>query len=133
MSDKKTIGIYLEETVIKDIDNTISRANCSSRNEFIRAAIRFYIAHLQRQDYSDILTPAYESVINARIADTEERIARIIFKQAVELSMMMHVVAATNDISEDKLGELRRQCVAETSKINGQYKFEDAVRYQHGG
>lgn len=133
MSDKKTIGIYLEESVIKDIDNTISRANCSSRNEFIRAAIRFYIAHLQRQDYSDILTPAYESVINARIADTEEQIARIIFKQAVELSMMMHVVAATNDINEDKLGELRRQCVAETSKINGQYKFEDAVRYQHGG
>ncbi len=133
MSDKKTIGIYLEESVINDIDNTISRANCSSRNEFIRAAIRFYIAHLQRQDYSDILTPAYESVINARIADTEERIARVIFKQAVELSMMMHVVAATNDISENKLDELRRQCVAETSKINGQYRFEDAVRYQHGG
>ena len=133
MSDKKTIGIYLEETVIKDIDKTMSRANCSSRNEFIRAAIRFYIAHLQRQDYSDILTPAYESVINARISDTEERLARVIFKQAVELSMMMHVVAATNDISENKLDELRRQCVAETSKINGQYRFEDAVRYQHGG
>ena len=133
MSNKKTIGIYLEESVIKDIDNTISRTNCSSRNEFIRAAIRFYIAHLQRQDYSDILTPAYESVINARIFDTEERIARVIFKQAVELSMMMHVVAATNDISENKLDELRRQCVAETSKINGQYRFEDAVRYQNGG
>ena len=133
MSDKKTIGIYLEESVIKDIDNTISRANCSSRNEFIRAAIRFYITHLQSQDYSGILTPAYESVINARIADTEERIARVIFKQAVELSMMMHVVAATNDISENKLDELRRQCVAEASKINGQYRFEDAVRYQHGG
>ncbi len=132
MSDKKTIGIYLEESVIKDIDNTLSRTNCSSRNEFIRAAIRFYIAHLQRQDYSDILTPAYESVINARISDTEERIARVIFKQAVELSMMMHVVAATNDISENKLSELRRQCISETSKINGQYRFENAVRYQNG-
>ena len=54
MSGKKTIGIYLEESVINDIDNTISRANCSSRNEFIRAAIRFYIAHLQRQDYRKI-------------------------------------------------------------------------------
>ena len=133
MSDKKTIGIYLEESMIKYIDNTISRANCASRNEFIRVAIRFYITHLQRQDYSDILTPAYESVINARIADTEERIARVVFKQAVELSMMMHVVAATNDISENKLDELSRQCVAETSKINGQYRFEDAVRYQNGG
>ena len=133
MNDKKTIGIYLDESIVGDIENAMLRENCTSRNEFIRAAIRFYIAHLQRQDYSDILTPAYESVINARIADTEERIARVLFKQGVELSMMMHVVAATNDISENKLGELRRQCVAELSRINGAYRFDDAVRYQKGG
>ena len=133
MKDKKTFGIYLDEAVIGDMEQAMQRTNCSSRNEFIVEAIRFYIAHLQRRDYSDILTPAYESVINARIADTEERIARVIFKQAVELSMMMHVVAATNDISENKLGELRRQCVAELSRINGACKFEDAVRYQKGG
>ena len=133
MKDKKTFGIYLDETMIGDMEQAMQRTNCSSRNEFIVEAIRFYIAHLQRRDYNDILTPAYESVINARIADTEERIARVIFKQAVELSMMMHVVAATNDISEDKLGELRRQCVAELSRINRSCKFEDAVRYQKGG
>ena len=37
----------------------------------------------------------------------ENRMASLIFKLAVELSMFMHVTAATNEIDEESLSRLR--------------------------
>ena len=132
MTDKTSIGLYIDRTVIQDIDSVLNRTNCLSRNEFITEAIRRYITFLKREDYSDILTPAYESAIGAKIAVTENHIARVLFKQSVELSMLMHVVAGAFDIDEDNLDRLRGMCVDEVSKLGGKFKFEDAVRIQKG-
>ena len=78
------------------------------------------------------MTPALESVIAGKIGDTENRLARVLFKQGVELAMLMHVVAAANDIREQDLDALRKLCVDEVSRLGGKYKFDDAVRFQKG-
>ena len=130
MNDKTSVGLYIDKLVLDDVASVMKQTNCKSRNEFITEAIRFYIAFLNRKNYSDILTPAYESVITARIGDTENRIARVIFKQSVELAMMMHIVAANNDVDQQALSELKKLCVDEVSRLGGRYKFEDAVRFQ---
>ena len=132
MTDKTSIGLYIDRTVIQDIASVLNRTNCLSRNEFITEAIRRYITFLKREDYSDILTPAYESAIGAKIATTENHIARVLFKQSVELAMMMHVVAGAFEIDEDNLERLRGMCVDEVSRLCGRFKFEDAVRIQKG-
>ena len=132
MTDKTSIGLYIDRTVIQDIDSVLNRTNCLSSNEFITEAIRRYITFLKREDYSDILTPAYESAIGAKIATTENHIARVLFKQSVELAMMMHVVAGAFEIDEDNLERLRGMCVDEVSRLCGRFKFEDAVRIQKG-
>lgn len=62
----------------------------------------FYIAWFNCEDNSKVLTPALESVISSRIGDTENRLARILFKMVVEQTMMMHVVAGTNEIDAVK-------------------------------
>lgn len=132
MNEKTSVGLYIDRSVLKDIETAMIKTNCTSRNEFITEAIRFYISFLKKENYSDILTPVYESVINARISDTENRLSRVLFKQGVELAMLMHVVAATNDIDEEQLGKLRKLCVDEVSRNSGRYKFDDAVKFQKG-
>ena len=127
-NDSKRIGLYINQDLLKACDNAISRTNATSRSEFISNTIEFYIAWLN----SKMLTPALESVISSKIIDTEDRIARVLFKQGVELAMLMHVVAATNDITEDQLRDLRKICVDEVKRNSGKYKFDDAVRFQKG-
>ena len=127
MSEKTFTGLYLDRELLDDIARELSEANCRTRNEFINKAIRFYIAHLHCRNNSEVLTPALESVVAARIQDTEYRLARVLFKQGVELAMMMHVVAATNEIELEELGELRRLCVEEVSKLGGRVGCDDAV------
>ena len=131
-NDSKRIGLYINQDLLKICDNAISRTNATSRSDFISNAIEFYIAWLDSKNTTKILTPALESVIGSKILDTEDRIARVLFKQGVELAMLMHVVAATNDITESQLKELRKICVEEVKRNSGKYKFEDAFRFQKG-
>lgn len=131
-NDSKRIGLYINQDLLKTCDNAISRTNATSRSDFISNAIEFYIAWLDSKNTTKILTPALESIIGSKILDTEDRIARVLFKQGVELAMLMHVVAATNDITENQLKDLRKICVEEVKRNSGKYKFEDAFRFQKG-
>lgn len=60
------------------------------------------------------------------------RIGTVLFKQAVEIDMMMHVTAATNDIDEGILSKLRGECVQEVKSSLGRISFDSAVRIQKG-
>ena len=126
------IGIYIDKQLLSRCDAAIPAANARSRSELISDALELYLAWLHNKDASKVLTPALESVIAGKIGDTENRLARVLFKQGVELAMLMHVVAAANDIRDQDLDALRKLCVDEVSRLGGKYKFDDAVRFQKG-
>lgn len=125
-------GIYIDKELLHKCDEEIKKTNARSRSEFIADAIEMYIAWLDSKDMSKVLTPALESVIGAKILDTENRLARVLFKQGVELAMLMHVVAANSDVDQSDLNDLRKLCVEEVSRLSGRYKFDDAVKFQKG-
>ena len=79
-----------------------------------------------------MLTPALESVIGSKIALTEDRINRIVFKLGVEVAMMNNILAATHSIDADNMDALRRYCTDEVASIGGKYRLEEAVKYQQG-
>ena len=132
MAEKAFTGVYTDKATFAKINAALPTANCRTRNEFINKAIQFYLTYLNNQSSSEFLTPALESVIAGKIGDTENRIARVLFKQSVELAMMMHIVAGTNDVQPEDLNKLRKLCVDEVSKLGGKYTFEDVVRFQQG-
>ncbi len=120
----------MDRELVRGVDEAIVKTSARSRSEFISDALEFYIAWLHSEETGKVLTPALESVISGRIGDTENRIARVLFKQSVELAMLMHVVAATHSIRPEDVEALRKMCVGEVSKINGKFHFDDAVRLQ---
>lgn len=61
---------------------------------------------------------------------TEQRLARLLFKVAVELGKLSHMTAAMNDVDDETLRNLHAMCVNEVRKINGIIDYEDAVEYQ---
>ena len=128
----KRIGVYISEELLDQCDAAVEKSGVDSRSEFICDAIMHYIAVINMQESSRVLTPALESVIGSKIALTEDRINRIMFKLGVEVAMMGNIIAATHDIDEDSLSALRRFCTNEVAAIGGKYSFEDAVEFQKG-
>ena len=68
--------------------------------------------------------------VKAEIKGTEQRLARLLFKVAVELGKISNMLAAMNDVDEETLRQLQGMCVNEVRKINGIISYEDAVRFQ---
>ena len=131
-NNSNIIGVYINNELLARCDAAMEKTNTDSRSEFIREAIEHYIAVLNTKESSRVLTPALESVISSKIALTEDRISRILFKLGLEVAMMSNIIAATHDIDEDSLAALRRFCTNAVATIGGKYSFEDAVKFQQG-
>lgn len=131
-NNSNRIGVYINNELLARCDAAMEKSNAESRSEFIREAIEHYIAVLNMKESSRVLTPALESVIGSKIALTEDRNSRLLFKLGVEIAMMSNIIAATHDIDEDSLSALRRFCTNEVAAIGGKYSFEDAVEFQKG-
>ena len=48
----------------------------------------------------------------------------------VEISMLLNVIAATNDIEGEDLGKLRHACIEEVRRINGSVSLDNAIEWQ---
>lgn len=120
----------MEKTLLDDIGHSLESANCRTRNEFVNKAIRFYISYLNSEKNASTLLPILDNALDARMKDTENRLSRILFKLGVEVAMMMHVVAGTNEIDSSQLTALRQLCTEEVARLSGRYSLEDAVRFQ---
>lgn len=62
----------------------------------------------QEHEYLPI---ALSSLLNGIVKTSEDIITRVLFKNAVELAMMMNVLLATADIDEQTLRKLRVKCI----------------------
>lgn len=117
------------QQLVKDL---YPRDNCQSQNEFIEKAIRFYAGYVSAKDSMDFLPPVFAAALKGTVQDSENRTARLLFKLAVEVSIMMNVLASELEINESDLEKLRARCVREVKKTNGSVSFQEAVRYQKG-
>jgi hypothetical protein len=106
-------------------------SNCKSRSEYLERAALFYAGYVSGQDACAYLPPALVSAMRGTIQDTENRISRLLFKLAVEMDMMMNLVAAGMYIGDDDLDRLRARCVREVKKTGGAVALKDAMHYQH--
>ena len=106
--------------------------NCQSQNEFIEKAIRFYAGYVSAQDCDDFLPPIYLRALRGTIQDTEDRVCRLLCKLAVEVDLMMHVLAAGLEIPEEQIERLRPQCVRNVKRTSGSISLDSAIERQRG-
>lgn len=99
-------------------------------SKFIEKAILFYIGYLSQQDNLNYISPMITETVKAQINGTEQRLAHLLFKVAVALGKLTHLLAVANDVDDETLRQLLVMCFNELRKINDAIDCEDAVRYQ---
>lgn len=100
----------------RNIKTAIPLANCRSQNEFVEKALQFYCDYVASQDCFSVLPPMLVAAIRATVQTSENHICRLLFKLAVEMDMMMNVLAAAMEIPVEQLRELRGRCVQESEE-----------------
>ena len=130
--DKNKFTMYVNNSTLDMVVAMYKDDNCRSKSEYIEKDIIFYSGFLSSNKNSNYLPKVITSTVKGTIEETENRLARIMFKLAVELAMTMNVVAFTNDIPKETLSRLRGECVKEVKRLNGTFSFDDAYDWQNG-
>lgn len=128
--NKVKFPLWAYPETMTDVEVHYKNDNCKSQSEFIEKAIKFYVGYLDEEKSVNYISPMITETVKAQIKGTEQRLARLIFKVAVELGKLSHMTAAMNDVDEETLKSLHAMCVTEVRKINGIIDYEDAVEYQ---
>ena len=129
-AEKTKFSIRVDTDLVELADTYIRSSTVKKRTELIEDALRFYLGFLTAQKAEDYLLQSLSSVMTGTVQDSENRLARMDFKIAVELSKLSQVIAYSHDIDEDALKRLHLKCLEEVRRINGAIDFESAYKYQ---
>ena len=130
--NKTRIPAWIRPSTIRRMDGWLEEANCKSRSEFLENAARMYAGYISANNALTYLPPVLMSAVRGAVQDSENRIARLLFKQAVELDMVMNVVAGTMRVNPETVKQLRATCIENVKKTGGTVTFDAAVKYQRG-
>lgn len=123
----KSNSIRLAPSVWEDCERRAEKIGLKSKNEFIRDAITFYAEWLDSPATQKFMTPALESVIGAKIRDSEERIAKLLFKLAVDQCLLAHLVGGTYEYDMENLEKCRLYALRKVKETNGTLSVLDLV------
>lgn len=129
---KRKFALWVKESSLNLVKKLYKEDNCTSQSEFIEKAILFYAGYLSAEDNKSYLPNVVTSTLKGIIAESDNRQNRMMFKLAVEMAMMMNVLASMQDIDKVSLERLKGECVREVKRLNGAFTFEDAMEWQKG-
>jgi len=129
---KSRTAVWLYPETMKRMDDMLEKDNVKNRSEFIEKALQFYMSYLNSEDSTEYLSKVIVSAMQGLLRETESRHSGNLFRLSVEMSMMMNILAAGLEISDEDLRKLRGRCVNEVKKTKGKISMEEAVKFQQG-
>lgn len=129
-NERERHTVWLGNDVWNIVKAHYRKDNCTTQNEYIEKAIRFYTGYLDPQNADAYLLRVLAQLWEGQFGMLGERIGRLLFKYAVEHDMGNHLLAADTDIDQATLDRLRGRCVREVRESNGRISFKDALQFQ---
>ena len=93
-TEKSMFPLRLENETMDMVKTIYQQDNCSSINEFIEKTVKFYISYLTTNKEVSFLNPMLYSAMKASLKESENRQAGNLFRLAVEMSVIMNVIAS---------------------------------------
>ena len=116
-------GVSLTPAQWERCDRLTDEYGKKSRNSFIREAVDFYCAWLEKEHMERFLLPSLESVMDSKIKDSEGRIRNVEFKMATQIAELTLLLAEHLDYSDEDLDRLRADAIRHLKETNGSFRF----------
>lgn len=125
---KTHCSYMIEQEVVDKLEKHYKDDGSRSKSEFVERAINFYCGYVTAENYREFFPKVVLSTIQGTLDSFENRMASLLFKIAVELSVLNRVTAATIDVGEFNLTRTRGRCIEDVKRINGCISFDQAVK-----
>ena len=127
-NDKRSeqLRIWVTPEEIEKIEKAQEENGCPNRSEFVRDAVKFYIGYLNNNKNINFISPVISSVIKNEIDGAVRNISSMLFKLAVEESLLTEVLAWYANVAPDNIDEIRELCKYKVATNHGHISFEEA-------
>lgn len=123
--EKQEFHLRAESDILKMVDDNYKDDNCQTKNEYICKAIEYYTGQLATQKHDQFISTKVASLLRSLIKESDHKTEKIVFKLAVEIAMMMHLIARSQNVSQEDLDWLRSKSIDDIKGTNGTLKFDD--------
>ena len=133
MANNKTrFALWINEDALKQVQDHYQSDYCKTQSEYIEKAIRFYTGHLHAEHTEQYLPRVLSGTLEGHLSVFADRVAKLMYKQAVELDMVTNLIAAIHNLPSEELDELRKKSVRDVNRTNGTINFDHAMKFQRG-
>ena len=123
---KQKFALWVYPSTMETIERYLESSECRSKSDFIEKAVLFYAGFLAAQDHKNYIPNVVVSCMKGSLGLFERRTSNILFKVAVEISMMNFLLASAHRVSSKTMEDLRNMCIREVRSYNGSLTLEDA-------
>ena len=121
--EKKHISLWLDAEILNNCDANQKLTKAKNRSEFFEEALKFYNGYLHDKNNAEYINQKVVNTMHGMIESLERRLARQLFKQAVETAKIFWLVVKGFNIEPEDVDDFHNDCVEEVKRING------AIRY----
>ncbi len=97
-----------------------------SRNQVIEEAVDFYYGYITSEISQNYLCSVIGQKIEGLINNSTDRIARLQFKEAVEINLLTRLIASNFDIDKNTYAKMRKIAVDDVKATKGIINVYDA-------
>lgn len=126
--EKKHISLWLDEELLNECDELIKDGSAKNRSEYFENALHFYNCYLKGKNYDEIIGQTLMKVFQSTLNSFGNRVARQMFKQAVETSKIFWLLVKEKNINPEYADILHESSIEEVKKINGAIQFPYNVK-----
>ena len=125
---KQRVSLYLDKQTVKTVDMFIKKHDYHSRNEFFERAADNLIADEAIKTGGNVMSHKLAKAVENVSEDNAKAISKGLFRYAVQLEMLMRVIAKTNHFTDDELEDMRREAINNVRRTRGRIKLEDIAK-----
>ena len=128
MSKKEKFPLYLSPEKKAILERRYQEDGSRSITAFIERAVDFYLDYLSANNAGLFLPTSIKSYVDGRLGQLENRMASLLYKQAVEQDMVAGILADAYQFNEDDLQRRRTERINNVKKFNGRLRLEQIAK-----
>ena len=119
--NKDRLNFRMKPETAEKLEHWYKANHCRSKNEFVEKAVNYYADALAAEN-STTLPVAIQTAIDGRLKLLEDRMAAILYKQAI--SILLQSV----NVDESVLRQERAKSIAAVKRTHGRLRMEQKLR-----
>ena len=125
--EKIRTGISISKDLLKECDKYLSESEFENRSELIESALKLFLATRNISEKSEILVPELAECIAKASDEGITKISKGLFRYAVEVEMLIALLADKFDVNERELEQIRKDAMNNVRRTKGKINLDELI------